>query len=252
MIAKSRQRREQAPRRAWALGGWLLAGFLICWAFGLGVLVGQGSLATPQQISWLKRAVGLGGWLGPGSPPQDQRLKDPRLTFPKRVESERQMPLPAPKAPANLTAAAPRPEPPPQAKTETPPAPKSASGPTPAGEAKSARGSAPPGETRPTPSARPVAKPAPRPQPAPKAAAPAGRRFTVQVASYQDREQALHLVRRLQDGGLPAYMQPSEIQGVGRRYRVRVGSYQDMDAAQGVASRLRLQHKLAAYVTRQD
>ncbi|MEW5914733.1 MAG: SPOR domain-containing protein, partial [Thermodesulfobacteriota bacterium] len=110
-------------------------------------------------------------------------------------------------------------------------------------------------ETKPTPAPRPAAPAAKSPQPAPpaaKALAPAGRRFTVQVASYQDRDQALHLVRRLQDSGLPAYMQPSDVQGVGRRYRVRVGSYHEMDAAQGVASRLRLQQKLPAYVTRQD
>ncbi|MBU4603355.1 MAG: SPOR domain-containing protein [Proteobacteria bacterium] len=43
-----------------------------------------------------------------------------------------------------------------------------------------------------------------------------------------------------------------DVQGAGRRYRVRVGPYAQLDAAQGAAGRIRLQHKLAAYVTRRD
>jgi len=74
----------------------------------------------------------------------------------------------------------------------------------------------------------------------------------VQVASFSDKKQALNLVRRLQDSGYPAYMLPVRVQGAGRRFRVRVGPYGQMDAAQGAASRIRLQHKLAAYVTRRD
>ncbi|MEW5911182.1 MAG: hypothetical protein AB1814_01390, partial [Thermodesulfobacteriota bacterium] len=113
MSAKRSQSREQASRRAWTLGGWLLAAFLICWAFGLGVLVGQGSLATPQQISWLKRTFGLDET---APPPQTQILKDPRLNFPQSVATERQMPLPGAR-PGSQPAPAPEP------KAATPPAP---------------------------------------------------------------------------------------------------------------------------------
>ena len=72
----------------------------------------------------------------------------------------------------------------------------------------------------------------------------------MQVASFSDKNQALNLVRRLQDSGYPAYTLMVDVRGAGRRYRVRVGPYAHLDAAQGAAGRIRLQHKLAAYVTR--
>ncbi len=39
-------------------------------------------------------------------------------------------------------------------------------------------------------------------------------------------------MRRLQDGGYPAYTHIVEVQGAGRRFRVRVGPYAQLDAAQ--------------------
>ncbi len=94
------------------------------------------------------------------------------------------------------------------------------------------------------------AKPASKPAERTPTSATAQKRFAVQVASFQDKAQAFNLVRSLQDKGLPAYTQIGEIKGVGRRYRVRVGPYAGLDQAKGVASRLRLRYKLAAYVTR--
>lgn len=233
MAPKTRQRRERAPRSGWGLGGWLLGAFLICWAFVLGVLVGQGSLATPEQLAWFKQVSGLERWLGEDAAPQTQRLKDPQLSFPTRVESQRQMPVPTPRP-----------------KDRPPPAAKPAEQPQPRPEASPAAKRDQQAKPAPKTVAAPLAAQNDKPDRQAPVAAP--RRFTVQVASFADQEQALNLVRRLQDKGLPAYMQPGEIRGVGRRYRVRVGTYQDMDSAQGVASRLRLQYKLAAYVTRHD
>ncbi|MCF8040997.1 MAG: SPOR domain-containing protein [Desulfarculaceae bacterium] len=229
MAAKrpSRQPRQRsskepsgAPKRAL---GWLFAAFLICWAFVLGVLVGQGSLATPEQVAWVKQALGLERLLGsdPTAPPQ--RLTEAQLSFYDRVKQQRQTAPPAPAAPAKPAAK------PPAQPPEAAPAPQ-AQAPAPA----------------------PPAKPAPAPA-APAQAQPQDKkRFTVQVASFSDKNQALNLVRRLQDSGYPAYTLMVDVQGAGRRYRVRVGPYAQLDAAQGAAGRIRLQHKLAAYVTRRN
>jgi cell division septation protein DedD len=74
--------------------------------------------------------------------------------------------------------------------------------------------------------------------------------YNVQVASFKEEAQALGLVRQLKEAGLRAYLLRSEVEGVGLRFRVRVGPFMTQDEAQGAASRIRLQQKLAAYVTR--
>ncbi|MBU4565026.1 MAG: SPOR domain-containing protein [Desulfarculus sp.] len=225
----SRQPRQRAPKESSrspkrALG-WLFAAFLICWAFVLGVLVGQGSLATPEQVAWVKQALGLERLLGSDSTPPPQRLTEAQLSFYDRVKEQRKTSPVAPDAPAKPAAKPPEPAPAPQAQA-----------PAPAPTAKPA-----PAPTAPAQPQGPV-----QAQPQDK------RRFTVQVASFSDKDQALNLVRRLQDSGYPAYTLMVDVQGAGRRYRVRVGPYAQLDAAQGAAGRIRLQHKLAAYVTRRD
>ncbi|MFH2127857.1 MAG: hypothetical protein ABIK12_15175, partial [Pseudomonadota bacterium] len=89
----SRQPRQRAPKESSrspkrALG-WLFAAFLICWAFVLGVLVGQGSLATPEQVAWVKQALGLERLLGSDSTPPPQRLTEAQLSFYDRVKEQR-------------------------------------------------------------------------------------------------------------------------------------------------------------------
>lgn len=209
---------SRAPKRAL---GWLFAAFVICWAFVLGVLVGQGSLATPEQVAWVKQALGLERLLGSDPTPPPQRLTEAQLSFYDRVKQQRQTAPAAPVAPAK-PAAKPLAKPP-----EAAPAPQAQA-----------------------PSPAPTAKPAPAPA-APTQTADK-KRFTVQVASFSDKNQALNLARRLQDSGYPAYTLMVDVRGAGRRYRVRVGPYAHLDAAQGAAGRIRLQHKLAAYVTRRD
>lgn len=219
MAKKARQQKNRPSRTGWRLGGWLLSAFLICWAFILGILVGQGVLATPEQLAWLKQATHLQGWLDQDTAPIKEPLKDPKLSYYDRVQDRRDTPPPAPK---------------PKTKAK-PPAPVRVA-------------SKPPAQTQPK-QAKP-AKPAPKPAERTPAPAKAQKRFAVQVASFQDKTQAFNLVRSLQDKGLPAYTQIGKIKGVGRRYRVRVGPYADLDEAKGVASRLRLRYELAAYVTR--
>lgn len=223
----SRQPRQRAPKESSRSPkrtlGWLFAAFLICWAFVLGVLVGQGSLATPEQVAWVKQALGLERLLGSDPTPPPQRLTEAQLSFYDRVKEQRETAPAAPDAPAK-PAAKPAPKPPEPA-------------------------SAPQAQA---PAPAPMAKPAPAPAASAQAQPQDKRRFTVQVASFSDKDQALNLVRRLQDSGYPAYTLMVDVQGAGRRYRVRVGPYAQLDAAQGAAGRIRLQHKLAAYVTRRD
>ncbi len=241
----SRPPRQRAPQESSGtsgrLFGWLLAAFLVCWAFVLGVLVGQGSLATPEQVAWVKQALGLERLLGSEPPPSPQRLTDPQLSFYERVKEQRQTPAAPPAKPSP----APHAKPPEAAPASSVPATTAPAAPT-----------APPAQAaKPAPAVTaPATASAPAPSAAPAAPANGGedKRFTVQVASFSDKEQALTLVRRLQDGGYPAYTLIVEVQGAGRRFRVRVGPYAQLDAAQGAASRIRLQHKLAAYVTRRE
>ena len=193
-MAGSRQDPGGRPRFSW-LGrlGWALLGvFLICWAFVLGVLVGQGALATPEQMARLQGFLTslplVQGLWEEKAPPKDNKLSPTELSFYRGVEGE-------------------------------PPAPEKAK------------------ET-----SRPAAQ---SPPPAP----PKGD-YNVQVASFKEEAQALGLVRQLKEAGLRAYLLRSEVEGVGLRFRVRVGPFMTQDEAQGAASRIRLQQKLAAYVTR--
>ena len=95
--AKKTPRRSPAkePRSRTRWAAWLLAAFLICWAFVLGVLVGQGSLASPEQVAWVKQVLGLERFLGSETAPPPQRLKDPELKFYDRVKQQRSTPAPA-------------------------------------------------------------------------------------------------------------------------------------------------------------
>ncbi len=186
----ARKPQEKPPGR-WP---WLLlCGLLVCWAFVLGVLVGQGALFSREQRQWLRKQAQrlpvVGAWLGPRRRPAPPRLTRPHLTYYQ-------------------------------------------------------------GLTGKEPSPAPVARPMPQPPSKP----PSGRRgtgaYSVQVASFSSREQAENLALKLQAAGHPAYVLPARLaQGV-LRFRVRVGSYGSRAQAQQVARRMRLQHRLGAYLVR--
>jgi cell division septation protein DedD len=165
-----------------------LVAVLIVWAFVLGVLVGQGSLATPEQVAALRAWAGglpvVGAWFRESAPVAPPAPEEPKLSFYRELERRGQ----------DVTT------------TTT----------------------------------------------APRRASPTKGRYTVQVASFKERSQAQDLARRLAKAGLPAYVRAAEVRGVGRRYRVRVGPYPDLAAARAAAGRIRLQHHLAAFVTRAE
>ncbi|MCA1906662.1 MAG: hypothetical protein LDL11_08765, partial [Desulfarculus sp.] len=75
----------------WRVAAWgVLTLFMMAWAFFLGLLVGQGSLATPEQLAAIKDAsravpgLGLLAREEPPPPPQEPQPRD--LTFYREVE----------------------------------------------------------------------------------------------------------------------------------------------------------------------
>jgi cell division septation protein DedD len=99
-------------------------------------------------------------------------------------------------------------------------------------------------ERRPPPAAE---EPPPAPRPAVQTPAP-GR--VIQVFSTPDAAQADKLVRRLGDGGYPAYLVRERLQGR-TTYRVRVGPYEQEAAAEKVADELRREYRLETWITSQ-
>lgn len=100
--------------------------------------------------------------------------------------------------------------------------------------------------------ATPPRTPTPAAQPVPRKPGETGKRYTVQVASFRDQQQAQRLVSRLTGAGFAAYIVQSEVKGVGVRFRVRVGSFTDFEKARATASRIKLGESLDALVTRAE
>lgn len=246
--------------RWWLLGWGLITLFMMAWAFVLGLFVGQGSLATPEQLASLKeasRAVpGLGLLAKPEPPPPPEQPQPRDLTFYREVERKPDSTAATQTTAApttsvstqttlsTATTAAPAVTAPPT--TVRPPFTPQPFVPPPNQQRPqpfTPQPYAPPGAAAP---ARPASPPAAQPAPARKG------RFTVQVASFKEEMQARELLAQLKASGNPAYLVSTSLEGVGTRYRVRVGPYADLEAAQGAAARIRMQLLLAAYVTREE
>ena len=209
MAARSTRDNGDRPKRGTGRRlGWGLI-FVVClvWSFVLGILVGQGNLATREQLDRLAEQARTWPLVGVFFEPDPEPDKAPpevanlKLEFYERLQNGTQA------------------ETPPVVKAEKPPAAPAAAPPA----------AAAPAETRPD-----------------------QRRYTVQVASFATQAQAVELVMRLRGGGLNAYVLASNLKGVGMRYRVRVGEYGDFEEAQTAAGRIRLEEKLAAFVTRKE
>lgn len=255
--------KERKPLRVGHLLWGLACLVLMAWGFVLGLWVGQGSLATPEQIAgvraWARYLPGLGKTEPtPAEAPTDkQALAPPELTFYTNLEKGvAPAPEPAPvrmavKATETPAAKPPEPRPAPPAALTSEPKPFVPNPPAgqPAGRPVMPATLPPTANRTQLPA---TLAPLPRPAPGATQSQPKGGRFTVQVASFKEEEQARELLSQLRAGGHPAYVVPVRLEGVGTRYRVRVGPFYDFDVAQGTASRIRIQLTLAAYVTRED
>ncbi len=92
-----------------------------------------------------------------------------------------------------------------------------------------------------------AAKPSEEAKPAPKAKR---RRFTLQVGSFQDKEEADTFFRGLSGGTYDPYMVEADVPGKGKYFRVRVGSYETFDEAVLAKSTFEGSQHVIAYVTR--
>jgi len=107
VAAASRKSRGRLSDSGLAWGRALFTLFLTAWAFVLGVLVGQGVLATPEQIHWLKHASGLDVVFdSPAAKPPRDDLTKVQLSFYDSLSGDK--PGPGGHAPAPAATPAPK------------------------------------------------------------------------------------------------------------------------------------------------
>lgn len=92
-------------------------------------------------------------------------------------------------------------------------------------------------------------KEADKPRPAKKEAAPNTKlRYTVQIASYPEKEMADDEVRKLKRQGYAAFVASSEIPGKGMWHRVRLGSFSNKAAAEKLQRDLRAKESISSII----
>lgn len=74
-------------------------------------------------------------------------------------------------------------------------------------------------------------------------------RYTLQVASYQEKEQADEDVKKLKQRGFAAFVQSTEIEGKGTWYRVRLGSFSSRTSAEKLQKELQAKADVAPLIT---
>lgn len=94
------------------------------------------------------------------------------------------------------------------------------------------------------------AKPAVEEKPAEEAPKAKRRRFTLQVGSFQDKEEADTFFRGLSGGPYDPYMVEADVPGKGKYFRVRVGGYGTFDEAVAAKTDFEASQHVIAYVTR--
>jgi len=83
-----------------------------------------------------------------------------------------------------------------------------------------------------------------------KPAAEGKGRFTLQLASFQDRAEAEAFLTATKSAGYQAYLTEAEVSGKGTFYRVRLGSYRSLEAASDAKAEYDKAAKKAAQVMR--
>ncbi|MBN2383691.1 SPOR domain-containing protein [bacterium] len=99
------------------------------------------------------------------------------------------------------------------------------------------------------PTATPTIKPPLTPTPVPEVQLPTPQpgRYSIQVASFSERDAAKTLAQTLLNHDFPAYTEPVTTQGK-TLYRVRVGHFNDRETAQKVSNQLKSKEKLDTWV----
>jgi cell division protein FtsN len=86
-------------------------------------------------------------------------------------------------------------------------------------------------------------------EPSPKKASPAKLRYTVQVASYPDRQLADDEARRMKGQGYAAFVVASQVPGKGTWYRVRLGSFTNKASAEKLAKEIHAKAGVSSIIT---
>lgn len=101
---------------------------------------------------------------------------------------------------------------------------------------------------------KPTADKTPKAEAAEKKAEPEAKklkkRFTLQVGSFQDKDEADTFFRSLEGGSYTPYMVEADVPGKGTYFRVRVGGYPTFDEALEAKSKFEDSQHVIAYVTR--
>jgi DedD protein len=83
----------------------------------------------------------------------------------------------------------------------------------------------------------------------PRKAAPAKLRYTVQVASYPEKQQADDDAKKMRSRGYAAFVVASEIPGKGTWYRVRLGSFTNKASAERLAKEIHAKVGVSSIIT---
>ena len=223
------------------IAGWLLFIFFLCaWMFILGVLVGRGTAPLKFDIAKIEDPSEVsqpGDGADPAKEPEQKEspaIKDKTtLEFYEALKENKvdtELPtLQTPEDDEDQMKA-------PGGKTLPPPATKDAV-PEPGSPKADTQKTLP---EKPEPAARPQKqKTTPQEVPAVSQTNTAGPVYTIQAASLKDPKDADRLVRKLKEGGYPAYRVIGKIPGKGIWFRVRIGEYKGKAEAMRVMDKLK-------------
>ena len=91
---------------------------------------------------------------------------------------------------------------------------------------------------------------APKPKPKPAVKAKGKAKFTLQLSSFQDRDEAEDFHGKLTSSGYEPYITEANVPGKGLWYRVRLGRYVSHETAIGAKKDFEQREHIIAYVTR--
>jgi cell division protein FtsN len=223
------------------IAGWLLLIFFLCaWMFILGVLVGRGTAPLKFDIAEIEDASEVSQPVDGDDPAKEPEQKESlaikdktTLEFYEALKENKvdtELPqLQAPEGDKDQIKT-------PSAKTVAPPATKDAV-PEPASP-KADTEKAVPEKSQPAASPQ-NQKATPQKAPAVSRTNAAGPVYTIQAASVKDPKDADQLVRKLKEGGYPAYRVIGKVPGKGIWFRVRIGEYKGKAEAMRVMDKLK-------------
>ncbi len=89
----------------------------------------------------------------------------------------------------------------------------------------------------------------PKQQTTVKKETPSKLRYTLQIASYQEKEMADEGVRKMKQRGFAAFVVATNVEGKGTWYRVRLGSFSNKTSAEKLQKELRVKEGVSALIT---